>query len=875
MKLAKRDHPTPPAWATAILRMFCSAYLIHEFEDDLNQLFHERVRSLGIRRARWRYIEDVFSLLRPLLLRTKSSNYRNPSHIDMLRNYIKIAFRNLLKNSTYSAINIFGLSIGMTTAILVGLWVWDELSYNKYHGHYDRIARVMQHQTYNGVTNTTIATPLPMRAALKSEHGSDFTYIVSSSWTRDYILAFGDRKLSRKGNCVEPDFPLMMSLKMLRGTAANFANPTSALLSESVAKALFGSDDPLNKIIRIDNKKHFKVVGVYEDLPHSTEFRDVSILLPWKFFLEEEPWVKRSETNWGNNSFLLLVQIAPNTDFAQINSKIRSIKARHAKEEARFDPQAFLHPMSKWHLYSEWENGLPVRGRIQYVWLFGLIGAFVLLLACINFMNLATARSQKRAKEVGVRKVVGSVRSQLIAQFFSESILIASIAAISALFLVQILLPFFNQIADKQIVFPWDSGKSWLLGLGFTVFTGLLAGSYPALYLSGFRPVKVLRGTFQTGRFAALPRQALVVVQFTVSVTLVIGTVVVLRQIRHAKDRPVGFDRAGLVSVAINTTELQDHSRALLHELKQTGLALNAGKSSSPTSEVWSSDASFSWPGKDPDQLGDLGTVGVTHGYGQTVGWQLKQGRDFSNGFSTDNLGMVINESAARFMGLKNAVGTKIAWNNEQYTIIGVISDVITGSPFMPIQPTVFMLKEDWASFIHIRLNPALGSRQALTRLESIFKRYNPGSPFEYRFASQEYALKFSTEERIGTLSTLFSSLAIFISCLGLFGLALYFAEQRQKEIGIRKVLGASVGTLWQMLSKDFLILVGIACLVAIPVAFTAMRHWLEQYTYRTDLSWWIFVATILGALVVTILTVSVQAVKASLQNPVKILRDH
>ncbi|WP_291039547.1 ABC transporter permease [Dyadobacter sp. 50-39] len=875
MKQAKRDHPTPPAWATAILRMFCSAYLIDEFEDDLNQLFHERVRSVGIRRARWRYIEDVFSLLRPLLLRTKSSNSRNPSHIDMLRNYIKIAFRNLFKNSTYSAINIFGLSIGMTTAILVGLWVWDEISYNKYHGHYDRIPRVMQHQTYNGVTNTTIATPLPMRAALQNEHGSDFTYIVSSSWTRDYILAFGDKKLSRKGNCVEPDFPLMMSLKMLRGTAANFANPTSALLSESVAKALFGSEDPLNKIIRIDNKRHFKVVGVYEDLPYSTELREVTILLPWKFFLEEEPWVKRSETNWGNNSFLLLVQIAPNTDFAQINSKIRSIKARHAKEEARFDPQAFLHPMSKWHLYSEWENGLPVRGRIQYVWLFGLIGAFVLLLACINFMNLATARSQKRAKEVGVRKVVGSVRSQLIAQFFSESILIASIAAICALFLVQILLPFFNQIADKQIVFPWDSGKSWLLGLGFTVFTGLLAGSYPALYLSGFRPVKALRGTFQTGRFAALPRQALVVVQFTVSVTLVIGTVVVLRQIRHAKDRPVGFDRAGLVSVAINTTELQDHSRALLHELRQTGLALNAGKSSSPTSEVWSSDASFSWPGKDPDQLGDLGTVGVTHGYGQTVGWQLKQGRDFSNGFSTDNLGMVINESAARFMGLKNAVGTKIAWNNEQYTIIGVIGDVITGSPFMPIQPTVFMLKEDWASFIHIRLNPALGSRQALTRLESIFKRYNPGSPFEYRFASQEYALKFSTEERIGTLSTLFSSLAIFISCLGLLGLALYFAEQRQKEIGIRKVLGASVGTLWQMLSKDFLILVGIACLVAIPVAFTAMRHWLEQYTYRTDLSWWIFVVTILGALVVTILTVSVQAVKASLQNPVKILRDH
>lgn len=874
MKKSKRDRPTPPVWATLLLRMFCDAYLINELEDDLNQLFEERVRSAGVRRARWRYIQDVLSLMRPALLRSKSNHYPNPSHTDMLQNYIKVAFRNLVKNRTYSFINIFGLSIGMTTAILVGLWIWDELSYNKYHKHYDRIARVMQHQTYNGVTNTTVATPLPMRTALQNDHGSDFTYIVSSSWTRDYVLAFGEKKISRKGNCVEPDFPMMMSLKMLRGTAADFSNPTSALLSESVAKALFGSGDPLNKIIRVDNKKHFKVVGVYEDLPHSTEFRDASILLPWKFFLEEEPWVKRSETNWGNNSFLLLAQIAADKSFEQINAKIKNIKARHAKEEARFDPQAFLHPMSSWHLYSEWENGLPVRGRIQYVWLFGLIGAFVMLLACINFMNLATARSQKRAKEVGVRKVVGSVRSQLVAQFFSESILMASMAAIIALFLVQISLPLFNQIADKQILFPWHSLKCWLLGVGFTFLIGLLAGSYPALYLSGFRPVKVLKGTFRAGRFAALPRQALVVVQFTVSITLVIGTVIVLRQIRHAKDRPVGFDRAGLLSIAINTADLQDHSRALLQELEYTGVAINAGKSSSPTSEVWSSDASFSWPGKDPNQPGDLGTVGVTHGYGKTVGWQLKQGRDFSTNFSTDNLGMIINESAAKFMGLKNAIGTKIDWNNEQYTIIGMISDVITGSPFMPIQPTVFMLKEDWAAFIHIRLNPSLDARQALARLEAIFKKYNPGSPFEYSFASQEYDLKFSTEERIGTLSTIFSSLAIFISCLGLFGLTLFFAEQRQKEISIRKVLGASVGSLWQMLSKDFLMLVVIACVIAIPVAFTIMRDWLEQYAYRTNLSWWIFVTTFLGALLVTMLTVSFQALRASLLNPVKTLRE-
>ncbi|MCF0064555.1 ABC transporter permease [Dyadobacter chenwenxiniae] len=800
------------------------------------------------------------------------------SLIDMLQNYIKIAFRNLTKNRTYSAINIIGLSVGMATALLISLWMWDELSFNKYHEHYDRIARVMQHQTYAGITNTSTATPLPMRAALQSEHGSDFKYIASSSRTEDRILAVGEKKISRKGNCVEPDFPFMMSLRIMKGTATGLDNPTSAMLSESVAKALFGNEDPINKTIKVDNKNYFKITGIYEDLPYNSEFRDVSFLLPWKYFVEEEPWVKRSETNWGNNSFLLLVEIAPNTGFDQVSAKIEKIKARHAKEEARFNPKAFLHPMSRWHLYSEWENGVAVRGRIQFVWLFGIIGAFVLLLACINFMNLSTARSQKRAKEVGIRKAVGSLRSQLIAQFFSESIMMAMFAFVVALLVVQLFLPWFNQVADKQINSPWDNQRTWLPGLGFALMTGLLAGSYPAIYLSRFKPVSALTGSgssvkLRGFRSAALPRQTLVILQFTVSITLVIGTLVVLRQIQHAKNRPVGFDRSGLLSVAMNTPDLQVHSQALCQDLLRTGAAVNTAKSSSPTAEVWSSDASFSWPGKDPDQLGDLGTVGVTYAYGRTVGWQLKQGRDFSSDSGTDRLGMVINESAVKYMGLKEAVGTPVQWNGDKYTIIGIIHDVVTGSPFMPIQPTVYMLKEDWASFIHIRLNPAVPTREALSRLEPVFKKYNPGSPFAYKFASDEYDRKFQAEERIGQLSTAFASLAIFISCLGLFGLASFFAEQRQKEIGIRKVLGASVANLWQMLSKDFLVLVMIACLIATPIAYYLMHDWLQHYTYRAALSWWIFAAAIFGALAITLVTVSFQAVKAALLNPAKSLQ--
>jgi len=789
----------------------------------------------------------------------------------MLQNYFKIAWRNLTQNRAVSAINVVGLSVGMATAILISLWVWDELSYDQYHPHYARIARVMQHQTVNGVTSTTPATPLPMRAALQSEYASDFSRIALSSWTEEHVLAYGSNKFTKLGNCVEPDFPLMLSLKMLRGTAG-LDNPTSILLSESVAKTLFGNANPLNKLVKIDNKHAFNVTGIYEDLPFNTEFRDVSFLLPWKFFVEEEAWVKRSETNWGNNSFLLLVEIAPHTSFGQVTAKIERIKARHAREEARFNPKAFLHPMRQWHLYSEWENGVPVRGRIQFVWLFGIIGGFVLLLACINFMNLSTARSQKRAKEVGIRKAVGSVRGQLIAQFLSESVLVALLALFLALLLVQLLLPWFNGIADKKLVFPWDNPLGWTFGLGFTLFTGLLAGSYPAFYLSGFRPIKVLKGTFQAGRLAALPRQVLVVVQFTVSITLIIGTLVVLRQIQYAKNRPVGFDRAGLLSVSM-TPDLHDHYDALRQDLLQTGAALNMAESSSPTAEVWSNDASFDWAGKDPNRLGDFGTVGVTHEYGKTVGWQLTQGRDFSRSFSTDSLSLILNESAVKFMGVKGPVGTQMKWNGQQYTIIGVIRDVVTGSPFMPIQPTIFLLKEEWAYFIHLKLNPSLSAGQALAALEPVFRKYNPGSPFEYKFASEEYDRKFRAEVRIGQLSTVFASLAIFISCLGLFGLASFFAEQRQKEIGIRKVLGASVGNLWRMLSKDFVVLTSIACLLAIPIAYYLMSDWLQQYTYRADLSWWIFAVAIGGALVITLLTVSVQAVKAALLDPVKSLR--
>ncbi|CCH52461.1 Macrolide export ATP-binding/permease protein macB [Fibrisoma limi BUZ 3] len=869
----KPSAPRPPHLADHLLAWFVAPHLLETLQGDLHEEFAYQVERVGERRARWRYWRDVLGFVRPYVIKRQPNEYSTPNNSTMLRNYLKVAFRNLVRHKGYSAINIGGLATGMAVAMLIGLWIYDELSFDNYYANYSRIARVIEQQTANGTTFTSNAIAIPLRAALQNEHSSDFTHLALSSWTQEYILANGGNKFTKTGNYVESEFTQMLPLKMVKGSQNGLDDPASILLSESVANALFGTADPINKIIKVNNKQFVKVTGVYEDFPYNTEFRLVTFLLSWQQYLVDQPWVKRSENNWGNNSFQLFVEIAPNTDFERVSAKISKIKARHAKDEARFNPTEILHPMSRWHLYSDWENGVLLRGRIQFVWLFGTIGVFVLLLACINFMNLSTARSEKRAKEVGIRKAVGSLRSQLVNQFFSESFLVVLLALSLSLLLVQLSLPWFNEIADKKTAIPWTNPVLWSICLGLSLLTGFIAGSYPAFYLSSFQPIKVLKGTIRVGRSAATPRKALVVVQFTVSITIIIGTIIVFRQIQHAKDRPVGYDRSGLLTVLMNTPDFYGHYDAIRNELMRTDAAVNMAETSSPTTDLWATDASFNWKGKAHNQIGDFGTVAVTHDYGRTVGWQFKQGRDFSRDFATDSLGIIVNEKAVKFMGFKNPISEYVQWNGKIYSIIGVVKDVVMSSPFEPVKPTVFLLDYDWANLILVKLNPQLSAGEALNRIEPVFRKYNPGSPFDYKFASDEYDQKFRTEERIGQLSTVFAILAIFISCLGLFGLASFTAEQRTKEIGVRKVLGASVFTLWQLLSKDFIILVLISLLIASPLAYYFMNDWLQQYPYRSTISWWIFAATGAGALLITLLTVSFQSIKAALMNPVKSLR--
>ncbi|MBA4850860.1 ABC transporter permease [Emticicia sp. BO119] len=793
----------------------------------------------------------------------------------MIRNYFKIAFRNLVRNKVYSFINIMGLAVGMGVAMLIGLWINDELSFNKSFANYSKLGQTYMNQTINGQVGSQMSMAHPLGKELREKY-ADFKDVAMADWGNTHIIAYKDAKFSRVGLHVEPQFTRMFSLKMVKGVQDGLQEINSVMITESLAQSLFGIEDPIGKIVKTDNKSDLKVTGVFEDFPNNSDFATVDMLTPWAYYMSQERWVKNSADRWNDNSFQCFIQLNEKADFEQVSAKIKNIVLnKRNKEDRHSKPELFLHPMSKWHLYSEFKNGFNVGGRIQFVWLFSAIGIFVLLLACINFMNLSTARSEKRAKEVGIRKAIGSVRSQLVNQFLSESMLVVLLAFFIAIALANTSLPWFNELASKKMTMLWTNPVFWIISLAFVVVTGLLAGSYPALYLSSFEPVRVLKGTFKVGKFASIPRKVLVVVQFTVSITLIIGTIIVYNQIQYAKNRPIGYDRNGLIYIDMNTPDLYGKYDVIKNDLLNTGVVENMAESSSPMTGVWADNFGFSWEGMEPNLNPLFGTIACTHDLGNTVGFQFKEGRDFSREFNTDSSAIILNESAAKMISpTKTGLVDKIiTWNGRKYHVVGVIKDMVMQSPYAPILPTVFLLDYEWANVITIKLKPSLSANEAISKVEAVFKKHNPGSPFDYKFIDQEFGQKFAAEERIGKLASFFAALAIFISCLGLFGLASFVAEQRTKEIGIRKVLGATVTNLWTLLSRDFVLLVIISCLIAIPIAYYFLNDWLQKYEYRTGISWWIFAVSGGGALAVTLLTVSFQAIKAALMNPIKSLK--
>ncbi len=876
---------TPPKLFLRFFRWFCHPKLRDSIEGDITELYDERAKESGKRKADIKFIIDVLLLFRPGIIKPPEG-YKNLNTYGMYKSYFKIGWRNLLRNKGYSMINIGGLAIGMTVAMLNGLWIWDEFSYDKYFTNYDHIAQVADRGINLEEGGQWLGTTMtyPLSTELMDHYQQHFTRITRVSWEVDGILSVGEKMMPVKGYYADATMPEMFTFKMIKGSSAGLKNMSSILISESVAQSLFGGEDPINRTLRMNNKTEVTITGVYEDFPANTEFKGRRFFAPWSLFLSENKWIEaRAMTDWRNHFIKIYVELPPESSFADVNAKVKGALKFDPADQAQAAKQhqeLYLYPMSRWHLYPPSYRNSHY-DPITMIVMVGTIGGFVLLLACINFINLSTARSEKRAKEVGIRKTVGSVRRQLINQFYTESFLVVSFAFCAALLFASLFLPWFNDVASKEIAMPWANIWFWSSGLAFIVLTSVLAGSYPALYLSSFNPIKALKGSFRIGRLASLPRQVLVVFQFSISIILIIGTAIVYQQIQYAKNRPVGYDREGLIMIQKKSSDFDGKYNVLRNELKNTGVVFEVSESMGPVTEVYSGNNGWDWKGRNPNIDEGFATLAVSHTHGKTAGWQFIDGRDFDLALASDSSGLVINESAAKFMGLKNPVGELVSWTwwmdkrVLNYKILGVIKDMVMASPYEPIEPTMFYLKgfNGTPSWLNIKINPKASPNEALSAIESVFKKVIPTVPFEYKFVDEEYAAKFAKEERIGKLASVFGVLAIFISCLGLLGLASFVAEQRTKEIGIRKVLGASVVGLWKMLSRNFVALVIISCLVATPIAYYLLKNWLQKFEYRTEISIWILVGTGAGAIGITLITVSYQAIKAAMMNPVKSLR--
>jgi len=792
----------------------------------------------------------------------------------MIKNYLKIAWRNMLNNKGYSALNIVGLAAGMAVALLIALWVVNEYSYDKFLPDYKSLYQVELNvnDPHEG-EHTQQAVSLPIADVLRKNY-PEVKYVAESDWMGQHGLLVGAKKLFMNGAAVGADFLKMFQYPLIKGSKNGvLKDPFSIILTASAAKALFGDADPMGKLVKIDNKYSLKVTGVMNDVPKnsSLQFR---YLLPFSFNEATQDWMKNARTTYYNNSFQIFVQLRPGVNYAQLAPRIKNIVFDGGPKMRPVKPAVILHPLNDWHLYSEFKNGKEVGGFIDYVRMFSIIGALVLLIACINFMNLSTARSEKRAREVGVRKAIGSQRRDLIFQFLTESVLITFLSFLLSVLFVQLALPSFNTLTGDYISIPYGNPVFWTIMIVYVLSTGLLAGSRPAFYLSSFNPVKVLKGSIQIGKAAALPRKILVVVQFSCSIALIISTVIVYQQIQHAKDRPTGYSADRLVTTDMSD-DLNNHYDALKNDLLATGTVESVARSSSPITGVYWHTGIEKWPGQGVGELGiNVGAVSVSDSYFRTVGMKLAEGRDFSTNWSADTSNIIINEAAVRRMGLKEPLNQLVTFDGitGQAKIVGVIKDALMESPFTPVEPTVFVHGRG-SNFAMYRLSKGANTHKAIEKIGKIFDKYNPAYPFSYRFVDDEYNSKFNLEVLVGKLAGVFAGLAIFISCLGLFGLAAYVAEQRTKEIGIRKVLGASVAQVWLLLSRDFIVLVMISCVIASPIALYFLSNWLRKYDYRISIGPGVFLLAACAALVITVITISFQAIKAALTNPVKSLR--
>lgn len=784
----------------------------------------------------------------------------------MLKNYFRIAFRNLLRSKTFTLINISGLAVGMASATLILLWVQHETSYDRFHEKGDRLYEAYSNDVINHSIRSLTNTPEIMAPVLTT----DVPEIEAASrvaFQGYHLLTVGEKILQPKGYIVDAPFLGMFSFPLEQGNARTaLKDPYSVVLTEQLAKKIFGNENAMGRMIRLDNADNLKVTGIARDIPNNTQF-DFEYLLSYEYNNAKH----YIDSDWTDISVRTFVLLKPNASLESANEKMKNIVVQHSGNKTQ--TSEFLYPVKQLHLYSNFENGQVVGGRIERVRIFTLIAIFILLIACINFMNLSTARSEKRAKEVGVRKVVGAARKSLVLQFLIESVVISSIAGILALVIVQSCLPAFNTLVKEQLFISYGNIYFWVMYAGFILLTGVLAGSYPAFFLSSFRPASVLKGAFKSTNTFITPRKALVVLQFTFAIALIICTVVVEQQVKYAQARETGYERNNLGYVFIQG-DIDKNYTLIKNELLNSGAATSLSRTQAPLTQNWSSGIGLNWQGKDPNARIQINRFTEDGDLAKTAGMHIVAGRDIDAvHYPTDSTACLLSESAVKVMGFKDPIGQIIYDDPLNWHVVGVIKDFILESPYEPIKP--FMVKGPMYSgnVIHIRLNPANTTAQNLAKAEKIFKQYNPAYPFEFNFIDDEYAQKFSDEQLTGKLASLFAMLTIFISCLGLFGLATYTAENRTREIGVRKVLGASVAGIAALLSKDFAKLVVIAVAIASPVAWFAMNQWLRGYQYRITISWWIFLLAGILALFIALATISFQSIKAALANPVRSLR--
>ncbi len=871
--------PQPPKWATRLLRLFCAPHRVEELEDDLDELFRQRVKSEGLRNARWRYVRDVLSLMRPSMMKRQptvlhfgeypTAYFLNP---DMIRNYFTVAWRNLIRNKAFSAINLLGLALGIACSLLIGLWVQDERSVDTFHANGKSLYQVYERQYFDGKVQASYFTQGLLADELKRTIPElQYATVIESNYATTF--AVGDKIIKMNGTYAGTDFFRMFSYPFLQGTPESALNrPGGIAISRNMADTFFGSPDKaIGQSIRYENKEDLLVTAVF-DIPTNSSLQ-FDFLRNWDDFLKENDWAK----TWGSTDPFTYVQLRTDrsgqpADVARVAAKVKDFLHRYIPKNKGIQVELGLQPYSEKYLHANFKEGYLDGGRIEYVQLFSIVAVFILLIACINFMNLATARSTKRAKEVGVRKVVGATRATLAGQFVGEAILLTFFAIIVAVLLVAVLLPAFNTLTGKLLVLPIGQPMFWVVLLGLLGLTGFIAGSYPALFLSSLNPIRVLKGSLRFSAGATFFRQGLVVFQFGLSVLLIIGTIVIYRQMTYIQTKNLGYNRENLVYIPMDGDLTQKYDLFAEEARKLPGIQAISRMRESPT-QIGHHVDDISWTGKDPNLMVPFANTAVGYEFAKTLKLQLKEGRDFSKAFGTDSLGFIINETALAKIGYNNPIGKPLNWGSNKGAIIGVLRDFHFNSMRQSIEPLIIRLDRNprWGSIL-VRTE-AGKTQEAMAGLEKVCKELNPQTPFTYQFSDQEYTKLYRSEQVVSQLATYFAVLAIFISCLGLFGLATFTAEQRTKEVGVRKVLGASVASVVTLLAKDFLKLVLIAILLASPIAWYTMQQWLRSFMYKIDIAWWMFAGAGLLAIAIALLTVSFQSIKAALMNPVKSLR--